>query len=85
MDPDTKDACAHKNKVFEDEGDDSSASGTSDLLADGSIGLSFVAPTTEVTDNNPHDDAAFDAAEVSFHQKNTTFTLVTNICHLLCY
>ena len=41
----------------------------SDLMADGSFGLSFVTPTTEVADNDPHDDAAFDAAEVSFHQK----------------
>ena len=85
LDSDAEDAWAHENEEFEDEGDDSSASGTSDLMADGSVGLSFSAPTTEVADNDPHDDAAFDAAEVSFHQKDTTFTRVTNICQLLCY
>ena len=85
LDPDAKDAWAHENEEFEDEGDDSSASGTSDLMADGSFGLSFAAPTTEVANNDPHADAAFDAAEVSFHRKNTTFTCITNICHLLCY
>ena len=85
LDPDAKIAWAHENEEFEDEGNDSSASGTSDLMADGSFGLSFATPTTEVADNDPHDDAAFDAAEVSFHQKNTTFTRVTNICQLLHY
>ena len=67
--PDTKDAWAHENKEFEDEGNDSSASGTSDLMADGSFGLSFAPPTTEVANNDPHADAAFDAAEVSFHKR----------------
>ena len=62
MDPDAEDTWAHKNEEFEDEGDDSSASGTSDLMADGSFGLSFATPTSEVVDNDPHDDAAFDAA-----------------------
>ena len=74
-----------RDEEFEDEGNNSSASGTSDLMADGSFGLSFAAPTTQVADNDPHDDAAFDAAEVSFHQKNTSFTHVTNICQLQCY
>ena len=83
LDPDAKIAWAHESEEFEDEGNDSSASRTSDLMADGS--LSFAAPTTEVADNDPLDDAAFDAAEASFHQKNTTFTHVTNICQLQRY
>ena len=83
LDPDPEDAWAHENEEFEDEGDNSSASGMSDLMADGS--LSFAAPTTEVAHNESLDAAAFDAAEVSFYQKNTTFTHVTNICQLLCY
>ena len=85
LDPDAKDALAHKNKEIEDEGDNSSASRTSDLMADGSFGLSFVTPTTEVADNDPHDAAAFDAAEVSFHQKIplSHVLLISAICYVM--
>ena len=38
LDPDAEDAWVHGNEEFEDEGDDSSASGTSVLMADGSFG-----------------------------------------------
>ena len=53
LDPHAEIAWARENEEFEDEGDDSSASGTSDIMADGSFGLRFAAPTTEVANNDP--------------------------------
>ena len=79
LDPDADDAWAHEQEEFEDEGDDSSACGVTDLQADGSFGLSFAPITTEPADNDPPDDAAFDAAEVSFCVKNHTYAHATNI------
>ena len=79
LDPDADDAWAHENEEFVDEGDDESTSGASNLITDGSFGLSFAPVSDAQADNNPPDDADFDAAEVSFHQKNSTFTHVTNI------
>ena len=56
---------------FVDEGDGSSASRISNLIVHGSFGLlSFALITTEAPDNEPPDDVAFDAAEVSLCRKN---------------
>ena len=51
---------------FDDDADDSSASGPSNLIVDGSVGLSFASTTTEAPDNGTPGDVAFDAAEVSY-------------------
>jgi hypothetical protein len=79
LDPDAEDAWAHENEEFVDEGDDSSASGITDLQADGSFGLSFPPITTEQTDNDLPDASASDTAEVSFCTKKSTFMFVTNL------
>ena len=73
LDPDADDAWAHENEEFVDEGDDESCSGTSNLIVDGSFGLSFAPVVTAQTDIDPHDDAELDAAEVSFHKKKSHF------------
>ena len=83
LDPDAEDAWAHENEEFVDEGDDESATGTSNLLADGSFGLSFASPTTEVPHIDDIGDADFNAAEVRFCAKKTIFTHHANRCILL--
>ena len=80
----TDDAWAHENEEFVDE-DDSSGCAVLDLEADGSYGLSLSATTTEVADNDPPDASASDAAEVSFHEKNISFTMITKSMILLLY
>jgi hypothetical protein len=79
LDPDAEDAWAHENEEFVDEGDDSSASGTTDLQADGSFGLSFAQITTEQTDHDLPDAFAYDTLKVSVCTKKSTFMLVTNL------
>ena len=83
LDPDAEDAWAHENEEFVDEGDDESATGTSNLLVDGSFGLSFASPTTEVPHIDDIGDADFNAAEVRFCAKKTIFTHHANRCILL--
>ena len=82
LDPDADDAWAHEQEEFVDEGDDSSACGVTNLQADGSFGLSFARITTEEADNDPPDDAAFDAEEVSFRIKICKSHHPTN--HVIC-
>lgn len=78
LDHDAKDTWAHENEEIVDKGNDSLGTGTPDLMADSSFGLSSASPTTEVAKNDLIGDAAFDAAEVSLCAKKAIFTHISH-------
>ena len=70
LDPDASDAWAHKHEEFDDEADNSSGFGTSNLQVDCSFNLSFAPTTTELADEEVPGGSASNPSEVSFCKKN---------------
>lgn len=69
LDPDGADAWAHENEEFDDEADNSSGFGKSNLQIDRSFDLSFAPTTTELADEEVPGGSASSPSEVSVDKK----------------